>query len=141
VTNKRTISIVLRGKQILPFLRRYLWWRGRRTHTIRLNENALRMNKKFLRGVIRGLVAGDGSIYIPRVRISFGVVSKRLAEQYASILGSFGIITHSYSVPYKGKRTMHHVYVTGSDKVRQFQLRIGLTDPAKLRQLEQALRR
>jgi len=99
------------------------------------------MNEKLLRGVIRGLVAGDGSIYVPTRRISFGVVSKRLVEQYASILRRFGITTKSYSVPYKGKRTFHQVYVTGSDNVRRFQKKIGLTDPAKLRQLDQALRR
>ncbi|MDV3243842.1 MAG: hypothetical protein LYZ66_01550 [Nitrososphaerales archaeon] len=141
VTNKRTISIVLRGKQILPFLRRYLWWRGKRTHTIRLNEAALRMNRQFLRGVIRGLVAGDGSIYVPRRRISFGVVSKRLAEQYATILRRFGIPSKSYPVRYRGKRTLHNVYVTGFGNLRRFQLKIGLTDPAKERQLDEAMRR
>lgn len=129
------------GREILPFLKRYLWWRGRRTHTICLKRRTLGMNKEFLRGVIRGLVAGDGSIYVPKGRISFGVVSKRLAEQYADILNKFGISSNSYSVPYAGKKTLYHVHVTERDNVRKFRQRIGLTDPAKRMQLALAVRR
>jgi intein/homing endonuclease len=137
----RTVSVVARGKEILPFLRRYLWWRGRRSHTIKLSEFALGMNKGFLGGIIRGLVAGDGSIYVPKRRIAFGVVSKRLAEQYEEILTRLGIESNMYSVRYIGKKTLHHVHITNRENIRRFYLRIGLTDPHKRSQLRLIVRR
>ncbi len=136
-----SISVVLRGKGILPFLKKYLWWRGRRTYTIRFTDLALGMNKNFLRGIIRGLVAGDGSIYVPRRRVLFGVVSKRLAEQYTNLLREFGVAARSSSVSYKDKKTLHNVNVNTESEVKKFGQRIGLTDPVKRRLLDQALRR
>ena len=138
---EKTVRIILMGKRILPFLKRYLWWRGRRSHNIRLTCYSLRMNRAFLRGIVRGLVAGDGGVYIPKRRIAFGVVSKRLAEQYADILMRLGIKSNLYSVRYKGKKTLHHVHITNQENIQRFILRIGLSDPYKRSQLDLIVRR
>ena len=137
---KKAVQIVLRGKAVLEFIRRFLTWEGIRSHTIRFRRSALALGSPFLRGVIRGLVAGDGGVYPPKRRISFGVVSKRLASQYAEILTNFGIESHIYPVQYVRKKTLYHVQITGKTNLEKFKLRIGLTDPAKRLRLNLALR-
>jgi len=136
----KTVRLVMRGKAILELLQRYLIWKGRKTHTISFRESSLGLSLEFLRGVLRGLVAGDGNVYAPKHRIAFGVVSERLARQYSSILERFGIASHTYPVRYVGKRTLYHVHVTGRANLEKFKLRVGLTDPAKSGQLSSALR-
>lgn len=135
------VQLVVRGKAILGFLRHYLAWRGRRAHTIHFLGSALSLDDDFLRGVIRGLIAGDGGVYQPKRRLAFGVVSRRLAQQYSDLLAKFGISSNTYSVRYPGKKTLHHVHVTGNANIEKFKLRVGLTDPAKNRQLNLASRR
>lgn len=139
-SNRNALTLVTRGKAILPFLRRYMAWEGRKTHTIRFKSGVFTLGKPFLQGIARGLVAGDGGVYGPKRRVAFGVVSKRLALQYRSILSLFGIPSHLYPVDYAGKRTLYHVHVTGRASLRLFNERIGLTDPTKQLQLSQALR-
>ncbi len=134
-TKRRAIQIVVRGRAILPFLQRYLVWEGRRTHSIRLTSYALGQCDEFLKGIVRGLVAGDGGISIQKPRIYFGVVSKRLALQYAQILTRFKIASHVYSQSYPWKKTLYHVVVGRRSELEKFKLRVGLTDPAKERRL------
>jgi hypothetical protein len=64
-------------------LKKFFVWKGTRTDTIDLSTAALRLPKPVLLGVVRGLVAEDGSVDRRRKRIVFGVVSKKLAGQYA----------------------------------------------------------
>ncbi len=137
----KSIQLVMRGKSILSFLRRYLSWEGRRTYSIRFRRSSFRLGKEFLRGVVRGLIAGDGNVYPPKRRISFGVVSRRLALQFLWLLHKFGMTASIYSVRYENRKTLYHVHASGLENAEKFKLRIGLTDPAKNRQLSLALRR
>jgi len=136
-----TIQLRLYGKPILGILKSYLAWEGRRSHTIAFRPKALRLGKPFLKGVLRGLIAGDGSIYLPRHRVHFGVVSGKLAQQYSFVLRGFGIPSHSNVTKYKGKKSLHSVVFSNLADVKKFKLRVGLTDPAKRKQLDDALRR
>lgn len=136
-----TVIVKLRGKAIEKFLRRFLTWEHRRTHTIRLNRFAMRQGRSFLRGIIRGLVAGDGSIAVAQKRIAFGVTSRLLAKQFALILRKFEIECRSYTTSQEGKMPMHNVTIGSQEAIKKFKLRIGLTDPAKRKQLDQIARR
>ncbi len=136
------IQVRLYGKSISKVLRKFLRWRGRRTYTISFREDVLDFGMPFLKGIIRGLVAGDGSVYVPKSRISFGVVSAELARQYSSMLTRFGILSHSYTThPRPGRHALHVVYISGADNVEKFKLRVSLTDPAKRKLLEAAAMR
>ena len=138
---KGIAQLVMRGKAILGFISHFLVWEGRKAHSIRFRQAVLHFRKDFLRGVLRGLLAGDGSVYAPKHRLSFGVVSKKLAHQFAALLRKFSITSHVYPVPYKGKKTLYHVHVTGKTNIRKFKIRVGLTDPVKKGELNLALRR
>ena len=138
---KRMVQLVVRGKAIYSFLKRFLEWRGRKSHSIHFKDSALRLGKVFLKGILRGLIAGDGSVYPPKHRVSFGVVSRRLARQFVSLLKDFGIHSNTYPVKYEGKKTLYHVHVTGRINIQKFKIRVGLTDPTKERELNLALRR
>ncbi len=137
----RIVKIVIRSKAMLAFLKHFLEWKGRKSHSIHLKDSALLLGRDFLKGVIRGLVTGDGGVYPPKHRIAFGVVSSKLARQFCALLLKFEIPSHLYSVPYKGKKTLFHVHVTGRINLQKFKLRVGLTDPLKDNQLTFALRR
>jgi len=139
-TKQNCVQLVTRRKAILGFLKKYLAWEGRKTYSIRFRETALGLSVEFARGVLRGLIAGDGNVYPPKHRIAFGVVSKRLAEQYSGLLEMFGIASHTYVVHYKDKKSLYHVHVTGRRNLEKFKLRVGLTDPARGEQLDSALR-
>jgi intein/homing endonuclease len=136
----KSIQLVARGKPILSFLHLYLCWKGRRTYSIHFRSPSLRLGTGFQRGILRGLIAGDGNVYPPKRRVSFGVVSKSLAQQFLLLLRKFGIAAKMYSVEYTDKRTLYHVHFSGLEKLKKFKLRVGLTDPAKDRQLGLALR-
>lgn len=137
----KIVKIVLRCKEMLAFLKHFLEWKGRKAHSIRLKDSTLLLGRDFLKGVIRGLLAGDGGVYPPKHRIAFGVVSSKLARQFRALLTKSEIPSHLYSVPYKGKKTLHHVHITGRTNLQKFKLRVGLTDPLKDSQLTSALRR
>ncbi len=132
-TNERqhTILVRLYGKKIYTLLRQFLWWRGNRTHTIAFKPFVFQLRKPFLKGVIRGLIAGDGSINVQKHRIHFGVTSRKLALQYSLMLERFGIKSHAYRSKQEGKRPCYHVLVSDLVLVKKFKLSIGLTDPAK----------
>lgn len=138
---KRMVQLVMRGKAVLGFISHFLVWQGRKAHSVHFRQAVLRLGKDFLRGVLRGLVAGDGGIYAPKHRLSFGVVSKKLVQQFVTLLKEFDIPSHVYSVSYEGKKTLHHVHVTGKLNIQKFKIRVGLTDPTKRRELNIALRR
>ena len=74
-------------------------------------------------------------------RGEFGVVSRRLARQFVSLLKDFGIPSNTYPVKYEGKKTLYHVHVTGRINIQKFKIRVGLTDPTKEIELNLALRR
>lgn len=128
---QRTILIRLYGKKIYALLRQFLQWRGNRTHTIAFKPFVFQLGKPFLKGVIRGLIAGDGSINVQKHRIHFGVTSGKLALQYSLMLEIFGIKSRTYRSKQEGKRACYNVLVTDLVFVRKFKLSIGLTDPAK----------
>lgn len=141
--NKRAHTVVIRiwGKAIEPFLRGFLSWENRKTHTIRFRPKSLMLGRPFLRGIVRGLVAGDGSVSADMGMITFGVTSRHLALQYASILDEFRIEYRSYRTKREGRKPIYHVVVRGEKATGRFKSRIGLTDPAKLLLLKQPLRR
>jgi hypothetical protein len=138
---RKMVQLVVRGKPLFAFLKHFLTWRGRKAHSIHFKDSALQLCEGFLRGVPKGLVAGDGNAYPPKRLIAFGVVSRKLAIQFGGFLSRFGIPSNRYSVPYEGKKTLHHVHVTRQRNLEKFKLRVGLTDPTKSEQLNLALRR
>lgn len=132
---RHTINVRLYGKAIYSLLRQFLWWGENKTHSIAFKRSSFRLGKAFLRGVVRGLVAGDGSVSIRNNCISFGVTSKRLAKQYAEMLSIFGIESHWYTPKRRRSRAPCHSVTIRGDMLKQFKTNIGLTDPVRARLL------
>jgi hypothetical protein len=139
-TNKtnHTVIISLYGKRIEILLRRFLSWRrGNKTQTIALKSSVFYLGREFLKGIVRGLVAGDGSVNPGRNSIKFGVISRKLANQYRTILTTFGIRSSIYRFKQPGRKVLYSVETTSIEMARRFRLSIGLTDPARQRLLNQ----
>ncbi|TLY15551.1 MAG: hypothetical protein E6K86_06360 [Thaumarchaeota archaeon] len=132
---KHYIILRLYGRDILRFLKKFIYWRGDKTHTIALRAKTLRLGKPFLRGIVRGLVAGDGWVARRGPRIGFGVTSRRLASQYRDMLNLFRIETRWREAKKRGRKTLYVVQVSRKSEVEKFKLRIGMTDPVKNRVL------
>ena len=142
--NRKKHSIVVRlyGKSLYALLRQFLRWRGNKTHTISFMPSSLSLGKIFLRGVIRGLVASDGSVDRRNRCITFGVTSKKLAEQFSEIVKVFGITSQLHRSKKKGRRRLCHIVTIGSiEMLEKFKLDIGLTDPARASLLTQITER
>ncbi|MSS74936.1 hypothetical protein EXS73_01860 [Candidatus Pacearchaeota archaeon] len=75
------------SKELYLFIKEYLTWSGKKSYNICLKELDL-TEKDFNRGFLRGLIDTDGSCYIPKNRVSFSTISKKLAEQASAIMES-----------------------------------------------------
>lgn len=131
----RTIRVRIMGKVIYEILKKYLSWSGKKSHTIALKRNVLNSSLDLLRGIARGLINSDGSVYIPKNRIAFGTVSVKLCRQFSYILRKFSINHHIYPVEYKKKKTLYHIHITGLKNVSLFNKKIGITNQYKKSQL------
>ncbi len=139
---QNTIRVTIHGKEILNFLRRFLSWTGNKTHTIAFRREWLIRSKSFRIGVIRGLIAGDGSVSVQKSCVSFAVTSKRLAKQYAEALELSGIESHWHSSRRRRRRApIHSVTVRGVHSLNKLNSRIGLTDPLRRNLLNKILER
>jgi intein/homing endonuclease len=139
---QHTVRITIHGREILDFLKRFLFWTGNKTHTIAFRRKSLNLGDAFRLGIIRGLIAGDGSVNLKNARVEFAVTSKRLAKQYAEVLKSFGIGSHWHSSKKRMRRVpLHSVTVRGTRDLRALKARIGLTDPLRSNLLDKILER
>lgn len=137
----RTIRVRIMSKVIYKILKRYLSWSGKKSHTIALKRNVLNSSLDLLRGIARGLINSDGSVYIPKNRIAFGTVSVKLCKQFSYILHKFSINHYIYPVKYKRKKTLYHIHITGLKNLSTFSKKIGITNQYKKSQLEILLKK
>lgn len=136
---RKIIRITLMGKEIYDVLKKYLYWSENKTHSICLKDSLLNSKKDFLKGIIRGLIATDGSVYIPKNRISFGTVSLKLCNQFSKILEKFKIKHYIYTVEYRRKKTLYHVHITDRNNLADFNRKIGITEQFRKSQLQTIL--
>jgi len=137
------VVVSLYGKKIEGLLRQFLSWRrGNKTQTIAFKTSAFGFGDEFLKGIARGLIAGDGSVNPDRNTIKFGVISKKLANQYKRILLTFGIKSGIYHLKQTNRQPLYSVETTSMQMANRFRLSIGLTDPVRDRLLSRiAVRR
>ncbi len=110
--NKSEHYLFLRfgGIEIQKIIKRYLYFcKADKTHSIRLKQREGSYSRDFVRGFAAGLVASDGSVGVSSRSVRFSVTSKRLVQQYVSILNRMGVHVrfyeytnkHGFAGPYK----------------------------------------
>lgn len=134
------IYITFLSKVIYKIIKKYVYWKGRKSHSVHL-INPHNLDNKILKGIIRGLIASDGSVYVPKNRISFGSVSKKMCLQFSEILNIFGVKSYIYPVHYKNKKTLYHLHITGKENIKLFKQQIDLTEPNRKLKLDRILER
>ncbi len=122
------IRIRVMGKSIHEILKTYLYWGKNKTLTIRLRRASMKMGNNFLKGVATGLIATDGSVYVPRKWISFATISKTLCLQLSAILKKFGIGSAIYPSKYNGKKTLYQLRIKGKNNLTNFEKRVGFKE-------------
>ncbi len=134
------IRVRIMGKKIYEILKTYLYWDKNKTLTIRLREVSMKMGNDFLKGIAAGLIATDGSVYVPRRWVSFATISKTLCLQLSAILKKFGIDNVIYPSKYNGKKTLYQLYIKGKNNLAKFEKKIGFTEPLRKSKLEAILK-
>lgn len=94
-------------------------------------DRLMRMSKKCVAAMLRGMFDGDGCSEKKRKRISYTSTSKRLIDQVRILLANFGILSnvyHNYTKPTKKVRVQSEVWkieVTNSNMVDLYFDEIG----------------
>ncbi len=127
ITKRRDVIIAdYESKMIYGLICKYLSWNGRKSHTVKL-RNFTKLDKKFLKGFLRGLFDTDGGIYRPKNKVAIGTSSEALALQMRKIFIKFGIEPGFYK--YKDKDFWYiDIYGSRTDK---FMKVIGTHHPNK----------
>jgi len=140
--NSNTIVLRIKSKRIYEILKEYLDWKiGKKTYTINFKEEKIQ-DKRLLKGIIRGLIASDGSVYVPKKKLTYSTVSKKLIKQLSSFYSQIGIENKIYKKIYKIKprRDNEHMLYTidlyGKEKIEKLINFIGrINDEQKERKV------
>ncbi len=136
------IQVKIMGKQIQDKIKEYLSWSGEKCYTIHLKSKLLESpDHNLLRGIIRGELATDGSVYPPKNRVTLGTSSKLLSDQNSNILKMFKINSFVYKTISKGHKAFYHMHITGIDNVINFYEKIGVTEPIRKSKIESILKK
>lgn len=138
-TGLNYIHLVVCGKEIYEIIRRYVSYGENKTHTVKLADNPKNHSIKCLKGIIRGLIASDGTVNIPYKRISFSSTSKELVYQTAEALKIFDINSNIYYSNQKHYSTLYTLVISRRENLIKFSEKIGLTEPLKCSKLTKAL--
>ncbi len=104
----RVISI-----NLYLFIKRYLFWEGKKANSVCLKDKISAYSNDFLFGFARGLMDTDG--FIENNSIGFGVTSKRLVENLSEILSMIGICTN-ITIKKPKKENWREVYLIRTSK-------------------------
>ncbi len=119
--NYNTIIVRIKSKRIYEILREYVDWKiGKKTYTIHFKEEKVR-DERLLKGILRGLIASDGSIYVPKRKLTYSTVSKKLIKQLSSFYSQIGIENKIYKIKPR-KNNEHMIYTIdlyGNEKIRK----------------------
>ncbi|MGD0728522.1 MAG: LAGLIDADG family homing endonuclease [Candidatus Micrarchaeaceae archaeon] len=141
-TKGNIIRLKIMGKQVYIKLKEYLDWSNEKYYTIHLKSNLLKHpNYDLLKGIIKGELATDGSVYVPKNRIVLGTCSKLLSEQNRRILEMFEINPYTYPVFSSKNKPFYHMHITGIDNVSNFYERIGVTEPLRKSKIKLILKK
>lgn len=107
------------SRLVLDWLREFLAWEGRRSHTIALRGNYRSCSQEFARGSLRGLLDTDGYASKSCRRVLFVTISHRLASQTRYYLRRAGFqFKARLVVPPGNRKPQYHVAVARDDAVR-----------------------
>lgn len=94
--------------------------------------------------MLRAMFDGDGSVYGKKdsLYVTYTTSSEVLANQLHELLLRFSIASYVTSAKPSGrtKQTVFRVIITGSENLERFVSKIGFSDPAKNRKIENFLR-
>ena len=130
-TNLNYIILGVCGRKIYEILRKYVWYGQNKTHSVRLRYEPKDYSTELLKGVIRGLVASDGTVDVPHKRVSFSSTSKQLVKQASGMLNLLGISSHIYASKQKHYFTLYTVIISKYENLLNFYNDIGITEPIK----------
>ncbi|MFQ6010513.1 MAG: LAGLIDADG family homing endonuclease [Candidatus Aenigmatarchaeota archaeon] len=111
---ERKIEVRYKSKEMYEFLLQYLWWKGKRTHSIKLRS--IKNSKDFTIGFLRGFFDAEGYSHKNQKKIVLVTTSKSMYKQLVEILRSLKFIPLVRI--YKDKRPNNKTcyYITLRDK-------------------------
>ena len=112
-SNCHVYELTYQSRDIYNLIKAYLDWEGTKTYSIRLKTT--NNSKLFNIGFLRGLFDTDGSYYLPKLRLSYGTVSKELSLQVFQMIKSLGFKpNYNISNP-KNRARFYSVILHGED--------------------------
>ena len=142
-TNSKSVELRFNSKRFCEFMiDRFGFPKGVKTYTVKIPEEILNSEEKFVFAAIRGIFDTDGCVFLdrrkiykkPYPRISLQIVSKNLAEQL------FVVLSRTFSV-YKGfnaSRQSHYIEVYGIEQLQKWMRLIGFSNERNLRKVREA---
>lgn len=115
---RKTFILKYNSKMLGDLLRKHLFWKGKKTYTIRLRT--LEHSREFLKGFVRGFLDCDGYTYENQTKISMFSVSKKLMQQIYEIVSSFGfqLQWYVYYDKRKNRKPMYFVNLTKKQAIK-----------------------
>jgi intein/homing endonuclease len=106
IRKKGNVAMIrIDSKDIYLFIKSYLEWTGKKSHSVGLKKSPKDYTNDFLRGFVRGLFDTDGFIDRTVPRAVFGTVSKHLAKNMEEVLSLLGInYTKNVVIDKRGNR-------------------------------------
>lgn len=129
------------SRDIYEIIKKHIIWEHNKTLSVRLKHDIDTYEQTFLKGFVRGLFNTDGNVYVPKKRVSFSSISKRLIYQASDILNNFDIEHSVYEIVGRnGRKDIYCVSIMVKDAPK-FEKVINLTNPYKKEALERCLMR
>lgn len=113
--DKSRATLDYSSKELYKLFKDYLSWEENKTKTIRLNDRES-LSEDFKVGFLRGLIDTDGHKETKFRRYIYGTVSKRLRDDFSTILEDLDIEHTKYCEESKKdeRPNMHKVRISGS---------------------------
>lgn len=90
-TKSNMVLVRITSKDVYLFLKTFLEWRGKKSHSVYLKNNIEDYSQEFLKSFLRGLFDTDGLIRRSIPRFVFGTVSRKLSNNVEKILATLNI--------------------------------------------------
>lgn len=132
-----SIEILVNSRTYMEFIKKFLFWEGKKTYSVCLRSPLGEYNEDFLIGFARGLMDTDG--FVELYNVSCGCVSKELIGNLTDIFNKLGI---SYKVSKRIKEGRRDLFLIRVPKggLRKYHKLIGFSNPYKLNKLKQILK-
>lgn len=126
-SNKYNVTVLrLVSKDVLGFIRRYLFWVGKKTYSVHLGSDVRSFGNEFVIGFLKGLLDTDGHLDCINRSAQYSTVSTALANNIKSALECVGIAYKDYIITDKRgtRKPIHRVMI-----YRDFDRLVAMVNP------------